>query len=107
MNTKIILSVAMALGISTTSEIGAQNVINNTHQTEEVKMTKKIKKSHKLIEDGVVSGYKLIENGVVSGYKKIEEGVVSGYKKVEDKIVDNVFRKDDETIEEAKNRLKS
>ncbi len=57
-------------------------------------MRKKIKDTHKLIE-----------NGVVSGYQKIEDSVVSGYKKVEDKFVDSLLKKEGETIEEAKARL--
>jgi hypothetical protein len=70
-------------------------------------MNNRMKKTHKQIEDGVVSGYKAIENGVISGYKLIENGVVSGYKIVEDKVVDNLFKKEGETTEEAKNRLNS
>ena len=104
---KVMLLAATIMGSFATQEISAQTTISNNNQKEEVKMTKKIIKTHKLIENGVVSGYKLIENGVVSGYKKIEDGVVSGYKKVEDKLVDNLFKKDDETTEEAKSRLKN
>ena len=55
----------------------------------------------------IVDGYQKIEDGVVSGYKKIEEGAVAGYKKVEDTFVEKLFTKDGESIEEAKERLKS
>ncbi|MDR0811236.1 MAG: hypothetical protein LBN23_03025 [Paludibacter sp.] len=51
-------------------------------------MTNKIKKSNKIIENGVVAGFKLIENGVVSGYKAVE-----------DKCVETLFQKDSETTE--------
>lgn len=62
---------------------------------------------NKKIEKNVVDGYKKIENGVVEGYKKIENGVTEGFQKITDKFVDNFLTKDGESIEEAKERLKT
>lgn len=50
---------------------------------------------------------KKIEEAVVGGYKKIEDSVTSGYKKIEDKFVDTFLKKDGETIDEAKERIKT
>ena len=43
----------------------------------------------------------------MDGYKKIEEGAVEGFNKVSDKFVENFFTKEGETVEEAKERMKS
>lgn len=67
----------------------------------------KIADVNEKIAENVVSGYKKIEGGVVSGYKKIEDGVVEGFNKVSDKFVDTFFTKEGETVEEAKERMKS
>lgn len=107
MTKKRIIWIVVALGFLATSGLSAQGISRNTYQKTEIKMAKKGKNKHKLIENGIVAGYKLIEKGVVSGYKKVEDGVVSGYKKIEDQCVDHLFRKEDETIEEAKMRLKN
>jgi hypothetical protein len=67
----------------------------------------KLVKANEKIAEGVVSGYKAIENGVVGGYKKIENGVTGAYKKVEDQFVDRYLTKDGESVEDAKERLKT
>ena len=54
-----------------------------------------------------VAAYKTIEKGVVGAYKTVESGVVNTYKKVEDTMVDKLFRREGETVEEAKERLRS
>ncbi len=64
-------------------------------------------KANQKVADKVTQGYKKIEQGVVDGYKKIEDTVVSGYTKIEDKFVDKYLCKDGETINEAKERLKT
>lgn len=40
-------------------------------------------------------------------FEKIENTVVKGYTKIEDDFVDRYLTKDNETVEEAKERLKS
>lgn len=40
-------------------------------------------------------------------FEKIEEMVVEGYSKIEDAFVDYYLTKDGESVEEAKQRLKS
>lgn len=67
----------------------------------------KIAEGYKKIENGVAGGYKKIENGVVDGYKRIENGVVNGFNKVTNKCVEVLFTKDGETVDEAKQRLRS
>lgn len=67
----------------------------------------KIVKATEKIAEGVVEGYKKIEKGVVDGYKKIEQGVVEVYSKIEDKFVDQYLTREGETVEEAKQRIKS
>lgn len=93
------LRILIAQGI-----IPQETIINN--QEKQIVMKNKAKHTHKLIENGVISGYKIIEDGFVSGYKKIEDGVVSKYNKVEDRFVDKHLRRENETISEAKARLK-
>lgn len=44
---------------------------------------------------------------VKATYKKVEKTFVDGYGKVEDAFVDKYLTRDGETIEEAKERLKS
>ena len=63
--------------------------------------------TNKKIAQTVTDGYKKIENGVVGGYKKVETGVVNTYSKIEDKFVEAYLVRDGETVEEAKQRLKS
>jgi len=101
----MILLLTVVLGFLVRPESAVQTTINTDTIKIEFIMTKKIKETHKLIENGVVAGYKLIEKGVVTGYRKIEDGVVSGYKGIEDKFVDQILRREDETVEEAKTRL--
>ena len=67
----------------------------------------KFMEANKKIEDTVVGGYKKIEDAVVEGYEKVEDTTVKGYKTLEDKFVDTFLKKDNETLEEAKERLKS
>ena len=55
----------------------------------------------------IVKANEKIAEAVVGGYKKIEQGVVGGFTKIEDKFVDAYLTKDGETVEEAKERLKS
>lgn len=50
---------------------------------------------------------KKIENAVVNGYKSIENAVVDAYTKIEDKFVDAYLTKEGETVEDAKERIKS
>ncbi len=67
----------------------------------------KIVETNEKIAEAVTDSYKKIEKGVVDGYKKIEQGVVAGYTKMEDKFVATYLAKEGETVEEAKERLKS
>ncbi|MBQ3530432.1 MAG: hypothetical protein IJA05_00755 [Oscillospiraceae bacterium] len=48
-----------------------------------------------------------ITDAAVSGYKKIESVVVDNYTKIEDKFVEKYLIHDGETVEEAKERLKT
>lgn len=70
-------------------------------------MSNKFKEINEKIETGVVEGYKKIETGVVDGYKKIEAAVVEGFEKVSDKCIDAFFTKEGESVEEAKERMKT
>ena len=80
------------------------NLIGGKHT---VMAKSKIAEANEKITEAVTTGYKKIEQGVVDGYKKIEQGVVSGYAKIEDKFVDAYLTKEGESVEEAKERLKS
>lgn len=55
----------------------------------------------------IVEANKKIEEAVVEGYKNVEDAVVGGYKKIEDKFVDTFLKKDGETLEEAKERVRT
>ncbi len=59
------------------------------------------------VEEAVVDTYQKIEDTVVGGYQKVEDSFVGAYKKVEDHFVGKFFARDGETVEEAKERLKT
>ena len=40
-------------------------------------------------------------------FRKIEDGVVEGFEKMTDKFVEKLFAREGESVEEAKNRLRS
>lgn len=50
---------------------------------------------------------KKLAETLVGTFEKIEETVVEGYSKIEDAFVDYYLTKDGESVEEAKQRLKS
>ena len=80
----------------------------NLLEGEKIKMAKsKIVEINEKIADAAVGSYKKIESAVVDGYTKIENSVVGGYSKIEDKFVEKYLTHDGETVEEAKERLKS
>ena len=55
----------------------------------------------------LVKANEKIAEKVVGTFEKIEDTVVCGYTKIEDAFVDRYLTKDGETIEQAKQRLKS
>lgn len=55
----------------------------------------------------IVQANEKIAEKVVDTFEKIEDTVVCGYTKIEDAFVDRYLTKDGETIEQAKQRLKS
>lgn len=55
----------------------------------------------------LVKANKKIAETLVGTFEKIEETVVEGYSKIEDAFVDYYLTKDGESVEEAKQRLKS
>lgn len=55
----------------------------------------------------IVQANEKIAEKVVGTFEKIEDTVVCGYTKIEDAFVDRYLTKDGETIEQAKQRLKS
>ena len=67
----------------------------------------KIVQANEKIAEGVTTGFKKMSDGVVEGFNKMSDGVVKGYTKIEDKFVSEFLTKDGETVEEAKERLKS
>lgn len=69
--------------------------------------TSKLVKANEKIAQGLTSGFKKVQDGVVDGYKSIESAVVSGYTKIEDGFVERYLTRDGETVEKAKERLKS
>lgn len=69
--------------------------------------TSKLVKANEKIAQGLTSGFKKVQDGVVDGYKSIESAVVSGYTKIEDGFVERCLTRDGETVEKAKERLKS
>ena len=70
-------------------------------------MTDAIDADPKAVLEGLETAFKSIEDTAVGTYKKIEDGVVGAYEKLENKMVEKLFAKDGETVEEAKERLKS
>lgn len=61
----------------------------------------------KMTKSKIVEINEKIADATVGGYKKIESAVVDGYTKIEDKFVEKYLTHDGETVEEAKERLKS
>ena len=55
----------------------------------------------------LVKANKKLAETLVGTFEKIEETVVEGYSKIEDAFVDYYLTKDGESVEEAKQRLKS
>lgn len=55
----------------------------------------------------IVQANEKIAEKMVGTFEKIEDTVVCGYTKIEDAFVDRYLTKDGETIEQAKQRLKS
>lgn len=55
----------------------------------------------------IVQANEKIAEKVVDTFEKIEDTVVCGYTKIEDAFVDRYLTKDGETVEQAKQRLKS
>ena len=55
----------------------------------------------------IVQAHEKSAEKVVDTFEKIEDTVVCGYTKIEDAFVDRYLTKDGETIEQAKQRLKS
>ena len=54
----------------------------------------------------VTANEKIVEK-VVAAYEKVEDTVVAGYTKIEDAFVDRYLTRDGETVQEAKERLRS
>lgn len=61
----------------------------------------------KMTKSKIVEINEKIADAAVSGYKKIESVVVDNYTKIEDKFVEKYLIHDGETVEEAKERLKT
>ena len=55
----------------------------------------------------IVTANEKIAEKVVAAYEKVEETVVAGYTKIEDAFVDRYLTRDGETVQEAKERLRS
>ena len=64
-------------------------------------------KKFKMTKSKIVEINEKIADAAVSGYKKIESVVVDNYTKIEDKFVEKYLIHDGETVEEAKERLKT
>ena len=86
------------------------------YQMKPGKLGEKILNGYQKVEDRFVTTF-LDEDGslktggmaekVTAAYQKVEDAVVGGYKKIEDAFVDYYLTKDGESVEEAKQRLKS
>lgn len=55
----------------------------------------------------IVTANEKIAEKVVAAYEKVEDTVVAGYTKIEDAFVDHYLTRDGETVQEAKERLRS
>ena len=55
----------------------------------------------------IVTANEKITEKVVAAYEKVEDTVVAGYTKIEDAFVDRYLTRDGETVQEAKERLRS
>lgn len=55
----------------------------------------------------IVTANEKIAEKVIKTYKKVEDTVVAGYTKIEDAFVDRYLARDGETVQEAKERLRS
>ena len=55
----------------------------------------------------IVTENEKIAEKVVAAYEKVEDTVVAGYTKIEDAFVDRYLTRDGETVQEAKERLRS
>ena len=55
----------------------------------------------------IVTANEKIAEKVVAAYEKVEDTVVAGYTKIEDAFVDRYLTRDGETVQEAKERLRS
>lgn len=71
------------------------------------KSSEAIESAFEAAADVTVKGYKTIETGVFKSCKAVENAVVGNNTKIEDKFVDQFLKKEGETVEEAKQRLKT
>ena len=55
----------------------------------------------------IVTENEKIAEKVVAAYEKVEDTVVAGYTKIKDAFVDRYLTRDGETVQEAKERLRS
>ena len=55
----------------------------------------------------IVTANEKIAEKVVAAYEQVEDTVVAGYTKIEDAFVDRYLTRDGETVQEAKERLRS
>ena len=55
----------------------------------------------------IVTANEKIAEKVVAAYEKVKDTVVAGYTKIEDAFVDRYLTRDGETVQEAKERLRS
>ena len=55
----------------------------------------------------IVTANEKIAEKVVAAYEKVEDTVVAGYTKIEDAFVDRYLTTAGETVQEAKERLRS
>ena len=55
----------------------------------------------------IVTANEKIAEKVVAAYEKVEDTVGAGYTKIEDAFVDRYLTRDGETVQEAKERLRS
>ena len=55
----------------------------------------------------IVTANEKIAEKVIKTYKKVEDTVVAGYTKIEDAFVARYLARDGETVQEAKERLRS
>ena len=55
----------------------------------------------------IVTANEKIAEKVVAAYEKVEDTVVAGYTKIEEAFVDRYLTRHGETVQEAKERLRS